>query len=101
MLRRSMEDNVMTPKNIIALVLLIAAGPSLSDTLLIDGVEMDAQTAPARPSSGASMATVESRFGAPTERVAAIGQPPIARWEYPGFTVYFEHDKVVHTVVRR
>ena len=44
------------------------------------------------------MAQVESRFGAPAERFAAVGQPPITRWVYPAFVVYFEFDHVVHTV---
>jgi hypothetical protein len=47
------------------------------------------------------MATVEAQFGAPTERRGAIGEPPISRWEYPGFTVFFEHQLVIHAVVRR
>jgi hypothetical protein len=29
-----------------------------------------------------------------------VGDPPITRWEYPGFVVYFEHHLVVHTVAR-
>jgi hypothetical protein len=51
-----------------------------------------------------SMESVEAKYGAPSRRVPAVGgataaQPPITRWEYPGFVVYFEHNKVVHTVV--
>lgn len=50
------------------------------------------------PHSGLNMAKVEAAFGAPARRVEAVGQPPISRWEYPGFIVYFEQDKVIHTV---
>ena len=32
-------------------------------------------------------------------KVPAVGKPPISRWEYPGFVVYFEHDHVIHSVV--
>ena len=53
------------------------------------------------PSRGMSMALVEQRFGTPTERFAAVGQPPITRWVYPGFVVYFEYQHVVHTVMSR
>jgi hypothetical protein len=62
------------------------------------------QTAPAQaasvaaPSRGTSMARVEQVFGPPSERAAAVGQPPISRWVYPTFTVYFEYDHVVHAV---
>ena len=49
------------------------------------------------------MEKVEAKFGAPSRRAPAVGggttaQPPITRWEYPGFVVYFENNHVVHTV---
>jgi hypothetical protein len=53
---------------------------------------------PDRPTRGMSMDKVEATFGAPTNRTAPVGEPPITRWEYPGFTVYFEHQHVIHTV---
>ncbi len=50
------------------------------------------------PSRGMSMTAVASHFGAPTSKVPAVGNPPISRWQYPGFIVYFEHDHVIHSV---
>jgi hypothetical protein len=50
------------------------------------------------PTRGSDMSTVEKRFGAPQARPAAVGQPPITRWDYPGFSVYFEYQHVVHSV---
>jgi hypothetical protein len=47
------------------------------------------------------MAAVEERFGPPEQRHPPIGTPPITRWEYARFVVVFEHDRVIHTVVRR
>jgi hypothetical protein len=32
--------------------------------------------------------------------VPAVGEPPISRWEYTGYTVYFEHDLVLHSVIQ-
>jgi hypothetical protein len=52
------------------------------------------------PSRGMSMEKVEATFGAPSSRVPAVGQPPITRWEYPGFVVYFEDSTVLHTVIK-
>jgi hypothetical protein len=52
------------------------------------------------PQRGTSMAQVEARLGAPTQRYAAVGQPPITRWVYPTFVVYFEHQHVVHAVAQ-
>jgi len=51
-----------------------------------------------RPSRGMTMQKVEAAFGAPASRVPAVGNPPISRWEYPGFVVFFENDHVIHTV---
>ncbi len=51
-----------------------------------------------RPARGMSMDKVEAAFGTPTQRTGPVGEPPITRWEYPGFVVYFEHHLVIHTV---
>ncbi len=53
----------------------------------------------ATPSRGMTMDQVASKFGAPVTKVPAVGKPPISRWEYPGFVVYFEHEHVSHSVV--
>jgi hypothetical protein len=42
---------------------------------------------------------VAAKFGTPVTKVPAVGKPPISRWEYPGFVVYFEADHVIHSVV--
>ena len=41
---------------------------------------------------------VQSEFGEPQSREAAVGEPPISRWHYAGFVVYFEYDRVIHAV---
>jgi hypothetical protein len=53
----------------------------------------------ATPHRGMTMDQVAGKFGAPMTKVAAVGNPPISRWEYPGFVVYFEHEHVIHSVV--
>ena len=84
-------------------VLVAPAAIAGSDVLLVERVEAEAGTP--LPARGSSMAQVEARFGAPTRRYPAIGgpgaggrNPPITRWAYPGFSVYFEHDHVVDAV---
>ncbi len=52
------------------------------------------------PSRGMTMAQVEQSYGAPVMRKAAVGNPPITRWEYEGFIVYFEYRHVIHSVTR-
>ncbi len=89
---------------VIALALAGSLGSTstlaLADTLLVDGVDAAEQTSGDRPARGISMANVEARFGSPASRTAAVGKPPITRWDYPGFIVYFEYDHVVHSVRR-
>ena len=87
-------------------LLMLAATGAQADTLLIDGIDVDKQTANSRPKPGMSMTAVESTYGTPAQRHGAVGgsavqQPPITRWDYPSFSVYFEHDRVVHAVARR
>ena len=52
------------------------------------------------PQRGITMDAVEEQYGAPTRVLAAVGEPPITRWVYPEFTVYFEHQYVIHPVLR-
>jgi hypothetical protein len=91
----------MLRKSLLGFLLTAVAGAALGDTLLLEGVQISAQTAASRPARGLSMDRVEAQFGAPAERVGPVGEPPISRWEYPGFTVFFEHQLVIHAVVRR
>jgi hypothetical protein len=83
--------------------LAAAFGLTLSSPIL-PAETLEIGTAPATtspsalPGRGASMAQVETRFGTTERKVAAVGQPPISRWVYPGFVVYFEYSHVVHAV---
>lgn len=52
-----------------------------------------------RPTQGMSMALVEQKFGQPEQKTQAIGQPPITRWIYKDFVVFFEYNLVIHSVV--
>ena len=52
-----------------------------------------------RPTRGMSMANVEREFGQAEQTSSAVGEPPIIRWDYPTFIVYFEHNTVIHSVV--
>lgn len=76
---------------------LLTAQPALAETL--STATGDPAAAAARPDRGSSMATVQSRYGEPTNRHATVGDPPITRWDYPQFAVYFEHDRVLHAVL--
>jgi hypothetical protein len=75
------------------------AGAARAETVADGDQVMVRESDIARPSRGMTMQAVESKFGAPQERHAAVGEPPISRWDYPGFKVFFEKDRVIHSVV--
>jgi len=53
------------------------------------------------PVSGATQASVEAAFGSPLAKKDSVGEPPISSWEYDGFVVFFEYDRVIHSVKKR
>lgn len=54
-----------------------------------------------KPVRGMSMRKVERLFGEPKEKMLPTGNPPITRWVYEQFTVYFEGKYVIHAVHNR
>ena len=73
------------------------------DTLLIERVREEPGNLPSR---GMSMAQVEAKFGAPSDRLDPRGGqkrqwPTINRCTYPAFTVYFERSKVIDVVMTK
>lgn len=53
-----------------------------------------------RPKSGSKMSQVLKRFGQPLQKSAPVGEPPIERWDYAEFSVYFEYQRVIHSVLK-
>ena len=70
-----------------------------ADTLNTSGISAGEDGS--RPMRGTTQAQVEAKYGSPVTKKAAVGDPPISRWEYQNFTVYFEYDRVIHAVLRR
>ena len=84
--------------------LLALSGVAGAETLLVDRVHQENKAA--MPMRGMTMAQVQARFGAPSERLDPRGGqkhqwPTINRWTYPGFIVYFEKSKVIDAVATR
>lgn len=88
-------------KTFFAAACLAACGASQADTLVLDNIDSAQGAAQTGPARGMSMDSVEARFGTPINRMAAVGEPPITRWEYADFTVYFEYRFVIHAVRKR
>ena len=84
---------------------LLTSGPAAADVLLIDSIQSN--PAVQTPRAGVSMSAVRQGYGNPLTEHPAVStaggpqHPPITRWDYNGFSVFFEHDRVVHSVVHR
>ena len=78
---------------------LAAFGTANADTLKMGGAS--AGSSDTGPTRGMTQASVESKYGSPVNVKAPVGEPPITRWEYQDFVVFFEYDKVIHAVVKR
>ncbi len=93
----------MTKKLLCCLVLLLAISAAYAQSTATQ--QGPAATEPMVsvivPGNGMTMDQVAQRFGEPKEKVGAVGDPPISRWVYEGYTVFFEHDLVLHSVVHR
>jgi hypothetical protein len=89
----------MKTRSLIVLACLLApAGAAVAETLVVEDQVQLRDSGVDRPHRGATMQSVEKQYGTPTERHATIGQPPITRWDYPRFSVFFEKDRVIHAV---
>ncbi|HEX4619407.1 MAG TPA: hypothetical protein VH135_06730 [Steroidobacteraceae bacterium] len=80
------------------------AGSTLADTVVVNDKLQVRESQTAVPKRGLSMGDVEKQFGAPVTKHPTVGgasaqQPPITRWDYNGFAVIFERDRVVDSVV--
>ena len=103
----------MKPIQLLPLAAFAAAlstAPATAEVLIVNAIAKEPANAPGglpRPTRGMSMTEVEQRFGAPGERLAPVGtpgsvhQPPITRWNYAGYSVFFENDRVLTSVVHR
>jgi hypothetical protein len=84
---------------------LVSFAPAASaDVLLIERVAVAKDRD--LPRRGSTMTQVHARFGEPKYKHAPVGggrpeHPPITRWDYQDFSVYFEHSHVVNSVVKR
>ena len=80
-------------------LLLINSGPALADVLLVDSIQSAPQIQ--APRNGLTMSQIRQQFGTPASEIPAVGDPPISRWEYNGYSVFFENDLALHTVIHQ
>ncbi len=93
---------VRTKLVVLAAALYAAGALAQGDTLQMGGTDNSASLAAAgTPTRGMTQNSVRAEYGSPQTEEAAVGEPPITRWHYPTFVVYFEYDRVIHAVARR
>lgn len=80
-------------------IVMPAAAPQATN-----GAASGAAVPTSLPVKGQTMAEVARHYGEPQLKHAPVGgdapkHPPITRWDYAGFSVFFEHAHVVDAVV--
>ena len=84
----------------------LAVSTAGADELAVPALEGHAAPKPlVLPHRGQSQATVLREFGEPLQRHAPAGggapkHPPITRWDYAGYSVFFERTTVVDVVIK-
>jgi hypothetical protein len=83
---------------LIPFLLIALSAPTHAEIIVIPvGQQGHAETT--MPSRGDSKNQVLDRFGLADEEHPTVGQPPITRWDYREFSVYFEGNRVMNSVL--
>jgi hypothetical protein len=82
----------------LTLSLALASGFVHGELTQADGRVVLQASSVATPARGSTMSQVETQYGAPQSKHDAVGKPPITRWDYANFSVYFENSRVIHAV---
>ncbi|MCY1282621.1 hypothetical protein D9M70_314630 [compost metagenome] len=83
---------------LLLLLALLAPISLRADTLTIPVGQQGDSHVP-QPVRGQTQRAVLDRFGLPDAEHPPVGKPPIARWDYRDFSVYFESGVVIDSVV--
>jgi hypothetical protein len=75
-----------------------------AEVLLIDSLDsapINSEEGIPRPTRSMTMEQVSQRFGQPSAAHPSVGDPPITRWDYPDYSVFFEYNHVLTSVLHR
>lgn len=85
------------PRLLLGFVLFLSVSGLYAENLKVPvGQQGDVQTPV--PKHGETRQHVIKHFGQPQTAFPKIGRPPITRWDYSDFSVYFEYDRVISSV---
>ncbi len=82
---------------VLAFILTLTLQAVNADVLIIDEVRQAGRMS--LPQNGQSKKSIEAKFGAPVQKLSAVGDPPISSWRYETYSVYFEYDLVLFSVL--
>lgn len=93
---------IKTTAGLFSVLFMLTLSPLPQAEEIIIGVAQQASEMAGieRPGNGQSREDVMQQYGPPQEMTDPVGDPPISRWTYPNYSVYFEYDRVLHTVLR-
>jgi hypothetical protein len=81
-------------------VLAVLAPAGMAETVKVpvgqQGADLKSVVIPKR---GILKSAVVAQFGEPLSKSTPVGDPPITYWNYENYTVYFEYDRVLDTVL--
>ncbi|WP_407296281.1 phosphodiesterase [Stutzerimonas zhaodongensis] len=81
------------------LLLTLSVNASAQAEVIRIPVGQQGLTDVALPNRGDAKLDVLDRFGLADQEHAPVGQPQITRWDYREFSVYFEGNQVINSVV--
>lgn len=95
----------MINKSLIALLFAVFVlgfhSRAFSEQIIVPvGSQGASKAAMERPRNGINKDAVAAKFGEPTAKKSAVGDPPISSWEYDQYIVFFEYDRVLHSVLK-
>ena len=100
----------MNTKPLFLSIALAFTAPMISTSVQADILKIGPQAQVLKnanmPKAGDSMSNVARKFGTAQRVKLSKGKitkrnPKITRWDYSGFSVYFENSHVIHSVVHR
>lgn len=94
------KNNMMLSALALTAFILAPSGTVVAEQITIPVGSQTDRASISTPQTGMSQASVRAKWGAPMEIQGPVGEPPISQWYYQDFIVYFENDRVLHTVLK-
>ncbi|MES9860762.1 MAG: hypothetical protein ABW157_03460 [Candidatus Thiodiazotropha sp. LLP2] len=88
----------------ITLFACLLSQSAIAEVLLVDSIDaapINSEEGIPRPTRSMTMDQVNQRFGQPSAAHPSVGNPPITRWDYPSYSVFFEYNHVLTSVLHR